>query len=69
MSEWRSIDTAPKSENARILLYAAGYDPVIGRWWGSGWGHSDEDSDIPYGSMDDPRWTPTHWMPLPEPPQ
>lgn len=70
--EWQQIETAPR-DGTRIILGSAGNEPVMGSWReyadGGGWSHGDEESDVPYGPMDDPRWTPTHWMPLPEPPQ
>ena len=74
MSKWRTIDSAPK-DGSKILLYIprnSQYCPertVVGRW---------NDRDIkPYFTNDCDRLEgvrktrkrqPTHWMPLPEPP-
>lgn len=74
MSEWRTIDSAPR-DGSRIMLYIprkSTYIPaktVVGRW---------DVRDIrPYFTNDRERLDgvratrkiqPTHWMPLPEPP-
>ncbi len=66
--KWQPIETAPKS-GGKVLVWdpewdkypaIAAYDAKYGRW-------ADED----YDPDEDPRWhlTPTHWMPLPEPPK
>ncbi len=74
MSEWRSIDSAPK-DGRRIIM-------TNGGWVDLGWySHSDwlgEDAKAGAWVDMDPRDgpgglkgpnAPTHWMPLPEPPQ
>lgn len=74
MSEWRTIDSAPR-DGSEILLYIprnSQYRPemvVVGRW---------NDRDIKpyftndcerlYGVRNTRKHQPTHWMPLPEPP-
>lgn len=64
--DWRPIDTAPKNGTAVLVALAGGmYTPTVAYWRSS-----------ITGSM----WTipetnrylivePTHWMPLPEPPE
>lgn len=60
-SEWRSIETAPKDE--QILVWDGCDEMFVGRWSsGSQW--------ISSSCVDG--WTsmtPTHWMPLPDPPK
>ena len=55
---WQPIETCPKVEGIQALFYD---DPscVVGEWQSWGWVDSREYR----------RLTPTHWMPLPEPPQ
>jgi hypothetical protein len=70
MSEWKPIETAPKN-GTRILLGRFKSDcPMNGRcavdWWslpedGRGW--------IGFGKFNPTYWPPTHWMPLPPPPE
>ena len=66
MGEWELIETAPKDGTALILSVEIRPDDwriKVGGWRrtkpsiGSGW--------IIFGAS----WTPTHWMPLPEPPK
>jgi hypothetical protein len=69
MSEWQTIDTAPR-DNTLILLYVPGsaiLEIVFGR-------RSDENGDedwlMDIGNNAWPIDIPvTHWMPLPEPPK
>lgn len=62
MSEWQPIETAPKDGTAIILsAYSGALDRMVswdGRWsdWGGVWTH--------HGRISQP----THWMPLPTPP-
>jgi hypothetical protein len=82
MSEWRPIGTAPKDGTAVLLAWAidADGDPIqwntkpstagsfvqVARWsqgedwW---WVYINTPADTPL------HFNPTHWMPLPEPPQ
>lgn len=71
--EWLPIDTAPiegindHEDVRRVLICAPGWrEPVIGYRYDDGgpWYHADECADVPYGECN-----PTHWMPLPQPPQ
>ena len=73
MSEWQDISTAPR-DGTKILLWlkspystvekAGYYEP----WdvWLSGHLPSDPDLHEPYGIGS---LVPTHWQPLPEPPE
>lgn len=62
MSEWRPIETAPK-DGALVLVSNTGGSVCIASWSGKKrkyWRY------FLGGEM----WTqPTHWMPLPEPPE
>jgi hypothetical protein len=69
MTEWQPIETAPK-DGLAVLLWP--YQP-----WAVLRGHAMEEVVLGYRTMDD-KWynpeqretfEPTHWMPLPEPPQ
>ena len=65
MMEWQTIETAPK-DGTNILLYVFSHEPDygVGYWNGDYWSmtvHADRLYDE-FGS-------PTHWMPLPEPPK
>jgi hypothetical protein len=70
MSEWLPIETAPKDGSA-VLGYFPGYDgvsfarrDVIAMYW-SGWGGGIWDCA---SSGHHIHQSPTHWMPLPSPP-
>jgi hypothetical protein len=69
MSNWQPIETAPKDGN-RILVSGntdiATTEFTNGRWVLSpiAW-----DGDGETGGIADLEFVPTHWMPLPEPPQ
>lgn len=61
MSEWRTIESAPK-EGQNILLYCplpGSEFQVVGLWVEGCWATSYEWEDV---------YEPTHWMPLPSPP-
>lgn len=63
MSEWKTIESAPRDGEA-VLLWVPGFNtPDIGLWHEGIWVTPDDYFDItcPYGQ-------PTHWMPLPESP-
>jgi hypothetical protein len=76
MSEtrWEPIETAPKDK--AIMLCIAGWQPCCGRWWpfDSCWvsfdwdGHFESDQEMSdYVARSS--YEPTHWMPLPAPPE
>jgi hypothetical protein len=62
MSDWQSIETAPKNETDVLTFGPAGmivarYDDDAWRIYNNGY----EDATV--------RKQPTHWMPLPSPPE
>jgi len=68
---WQPIETAPK-DKMRILTW--GYTPAVYgyskreyKFSISSWGDKDWNSQAT--SSFGPRFVPTHWMPIPEPPQ
>jgi hypothetical protein len=80
MSDWQPIETAPKDGTAIILAvptehrdgfivgegYFAPENLEGGDWWWAGVYHSDYYGG-PISEMN--HWPPSHWQPLPEPPQ
>lgn len=56
--DWQPIETAPKIEFAEILLWN-GKDVKAGSWWEGRW----------VDWYDDIQPQPTHWTPLPPPPE
>lgn len=64
MSEWQPIETAPKDRAvlAWSIDFFASVIEIV--WW------EEDNSDGPGWALGDSgfRCTPTHWMPLPEPP-
>ena len=63
MSEWQPIETAPK-DGRESLCWTKECGQVVLYW-------DDFNHDEPRWSngFDDDQITPTHWMPLPKPPQ
>lgn len=60
MPGWRKIETAPKDGKA-VLAWRAGWTP-ISTYWSKNWERWQADCcNRPVA--------PTHWMPLPEPPE
>jgi hypothetical protein len=62
--EWLPIETAPK-DGARVLLWSPEWQaPCTGQFYGKAWAlHYDWQSSLAFA------FQPTHWMPLPAPPQ
>ena len=64
MSEWKTIESAPKDRHVLLLASTVIGPPLIvhGCWF--------KVSDREKGWIDTNGevWNPTHWMPLPEPP-
>lgn len=56
--QWRGMGSAPK-DGTDILFFEPGNGCTVGRWYGSLKKWSDGDS----------YYDPTHWMPLPSPPE
>lgn len=77
MSEWQTIEMAPK-DGTRILIFSPGYAQGRGLVDLVGWRVPEPfgrepnwttDSQGPgYSGTYDDTWAPTHWMPLPAPP-
>lgn len=71
---WRNIATAPKDE--RVLLFVPAFGPWVASWWPGSWAWAREQWAIhtPFSGSGDRAIfgtdgpTPTHWMPLPQPP-
>lgn len=70
MSEWRTIDSAPKdSAETEVLTFTPPENHRMGVICGihvAFWSHDFQEwrqSDLEWGV------SPTHWMPLPEPPK
>jgi hypothetical protein len=60
---WRPIETAPK--DVHILAYKESWGPVEAHWeWGD-----DEDYEGWIATHHDQDFEPTHWRPLPQPPE
>lgn len=68
LSEWRSMETAPK-DGTRILAIgyaygdkAQGYHTPVVTYWENGWVEENDENDESYPYL-------TGWLPLPEAPQ
>lgn len=72
--KWKPIDTAPR-DGRDVLIYGGTYDVAcheripmsgvcIAYWYHDYWRGGDANAHDEWY-----RHTPTHWMPLPEPPQ
>ena len=75
MSEWQPIETAPKDGSTILvcgprLLHAHGFGMATVHW------QMDHEDGIPWWKIEDGKFgpydlrgpSPTHWMPLPDPP-
>lgn len=74
MSEWRTIDSAPR-DGRRIVLYIPSVSPYIPAKVVTGRfdcrdirPYFTNDSERLVGARHTRKHQPTHWMPLPEPP-
>jgi hypothetical protein len=77
MSDWQPIETAPK-DGTRIIAVVAGYHICVGVWVNKAWCYFDASDFFSEGMWEryqreraeaGASWEPTHWMPLPAPPQ
>jgi hypothetical protein len=75
MSEWQPIETAPKDGTA-ILTVRHRYQPCVSSWQEhegvARFGSEPEDfmeEDHFFQYWHETTYQPTHWMPLPQPPQ
>jgi len=75
-SEWRPIETAPKDGGAHILLYGSCTQqtqdlqlPKLPIAFSGYWDTLDEAWCSTASTWLGPFFDPTHWMPLPEPPE
>ena len=71
MTGWRPIETVPR-DGTRVLLATGGW-AAIGRWLADYQCRADGPmggwmDDLDNGGPEDDDW-PSHWMPLPEPPE
>jgi len=80
MSEWKTIESAPKDGTVVVLTWMEGGEPQ--EQWPMQWGHikrnglfpgkvgmwTTSDGSITWNDSN-PDGAPTHWMPLPTPPQ
>jgi hypothetical protein len=79
MSEWQPIETAPKEEGHWIIVWDADYElPMVVHWWGglelvNGQWEPNEfgewSADLRMKDRGPNSTSPTHWMPLPAPPE
>lgn len=61
---WQPIETAPK-DGSSVLVYE-GFEPIVTE----GWWDAEDEMWRPSGSRNYPFWhQPTHWQPLPDPPE
>ena len=76
-SQWQPIETAIKDSTPRLLI-RKGFVPVVGRWhnskyarWieGDSFDNKCQNPDCFIEYMTETSYEPTHWMPLPTPPQ
>lgn len=65
MSEWQPMETAPTDggANHEYLLWDGKQAHIAAVWW-----FDDDEHKMPAWFNGEYRVTPTHWMPLPEPP-
>lgn len=63
MSDWQPIETAPKNSTSRLVWNPSNQCIYCVTW------DEDEDAWCVFGGYSAFIDTPTHWMPLPEPPK
>jgi len=63
---WQSIETAPKDD--QLILVWAGKDEYEDAYYIAMWHHSRRRWVSMWNTIDEDAIEPSHWMPLPEPP-
>ncbi len=66
MGEWQSIETAPKDGTPVLLYIPSVNDMVTAKYLGRQWVLCEFGGYAEDGDLDG---DPTHWMPLPSPPE
>jgi len=64
MNKWQPIETAPRGDDNEFLAWDGEFMHTT---W-EGWTNSQNGTPV-YVHSDWISWEPTHWMPLPEPPE
>lgn len=68
MSEWKTIDTAPRDGTKILAICASAYSPEANvAWWSDGWWSYRYEPEEKF-CQPLRYWFPTHWQPLPQPP-
>lgn len=72
MSDWQPIETAPKDGNEILVFYQTRKKVVIAYWEPQSYNKKPRPYWAAIGSHwieSDRKYPPTHWMPLPAPPE
>lgn len=70
MGEWQPIETCPRTSKARLVWCPERQNTYIVSWWQSALDPAVMSHWVHFGGGGSQlREHPTHWMPLPEPPQ
>jgi hypothetical protein len=65
--QWQPIETAPK-DGTRVLVFEATYGMAVAAW-DSYWQWVERGADYATEVWGNGTIEPTHWMPLPQPPE
>jgi hypothetical protein len=65
-SPWQPIETAPKDEDQAIIVWRKGHEAQIVEWGGDAFPYWEGKMGDDYRTL---TWEPTHWMPVPVPPE
>lgn len=65
MSEWQPIETAPKTTQSCLVWCPQRENIYVVSWWGDVWVHFGCGGGLSAALIE----TPTHWMPMPDPPK
>lgn len=67
---WRTIDSAPRDGTVVLTVCMDAQRPrVNAAWWRDGWWRSFRPTLDKFQTENPFRWFPTHWRPLPSPPE